>query len=228
VKILIMNFFVLYPIVLMSEVTAANRPQEAPPLPMAYPFPESKFFVRECYGKYYDVIIKLLGMDPVTVLPNEPRPKFSEVYDYITVTGSPGIGKSVFYLYFVEKYRKENPEKTIVTAAFAQRYLTSGMVLYPDSDNMESERFYLRIPSIENAIYLYDGAPEAEPSRKKMVCFSSPNEAWLNYMRKNIKHVKLIMPPWTLNELLEAAQALWKTPSQASPTLTPEEIESRF
>jgi hypothetical protein len=38
-------------------------------------------------------------------------------YLYISVTGTPGIGKSIFYLYFLNRYRFENPGKSVITAS---------------------------------------------------------------------------------------------------------------
>ena len=62
-------------------------------LPMSYKYTNNQFYVRRCYPVYYDMIINLLDWKGLT----EPS-------DYITVTGTPGIGKSVFYLYFFQRW----------------------------------------------------------------------------------------------------------------------------
>mmetsp|Transcript_12359 Transcript_12359/g.27255 ORF Transcript_12359/g.27255 Transcript_12359/m.27255 type:complete len:96 (+) Transcript_12359:234-521(+) len=55
-------------------------------------------FVRDCYHEYYDYVLESMAKGK----------------HYIVVTGTPGIGKSVFYMHFLEKYRTENPDNTIV------------------------------------------------------------------------------------------------------------------
>ena len=53
------------------------------------------FFVRPCYDRYYRFFLELL-YGP-------------EDMDYISVTGTPRIGKSLFYVYFIQRYRTEYP-----------------------------------------------------------------------------------------------------------------------
>lgn len=72
-------------------------------LPMSFPFTSDKIYVRECYHVYYDLILQCLADDKIW---------------FISITGTPGIGKSVFYLYFFEKYRAENSDTIIILASF--------------------------------------------------------------------------------------------------------------
>jgi hypothetical protein len=220
--------FHVHHLVRMSEVISVYRLEEVPPLPMTNLLRRKKFFVRACYEKYYTEIMDLLG--------DEDR-------SYITVTGTPGIGKSVFYLYFFKRYRRGNPDKTIVTAAFSrERIPKSWKVFYPTGEVKESEEFNHRIiPSIKDAIYIYDGAPDVEtplPSQK-MVCFSSPNEGWLKSIGRSEDHIALYMPPWTLEELQKARTCLEddsksqkstieRSRNNTTPELTAEEVERRF
>jgi hypothetical protein len=227
----------------MSEVNAENRLQEAPeppgvttgdriqeatPLPMCDPIQEKEFFVRSCYIDYYNEIMNCFE---------------KENRRYITVTGTPGIGKSVFYLYFFKRFREENPEQVIVTAAFTKRSkLKYALVFDPKKEDGKPDYYDDKIPFISNAIFFYDGAPEKEPSLQKMVCFSSPNEEWLDSMDKNEYFTALYMPPWTLEELQEARKLLAEDPtadatSRPNPEgisvnmmlrLTEEEVERRF
>jgi hypothetical protein len=60
-----------------------------------------------------------------------------------------------------------------------------------------------------DAIHLYDGPPDFEPDEDiQMIAFTSPNHGWLHSRRKDPAHRKLFMPLWTLQELLEAKEAL--------------------
>jgi Cdc6-like AAA superfamily ATPase len=55
-------------------------------LPMVFPFEYKHYYVRKCYKSLYKLIIVALFADSL--------PK-----TYITVTGTPGVGKSVIYNY---------------------------------------------------------------------------------------------------------------------------------
>jgi hypothetical protein len=160
-------------------------------LPMSYEFLESKFYVRNCYEEYYQLVMKLLL---------NPR------MDYISLTGTPGIGKSIFYLYFFQRFRNEYPDATIVTASFIkERELKKCVVFEP---GMVEGVEYEKIPDIKDSIHLYDGPPKIEPSDNKMVCFTSPNYKWLDGMEKAANHIPLYLPVWTLQELWEANELL--------------------
>lgn len=171
-------------------------------LPQSYPFKGSSYYVRKCYEKYYGYMNDAL----------------ENKYKIITVTGTPGIGKSVFYLYF-EKYRKANPKKTIVTASFYKtRKLKECKVYEPGKEGV----LINEVPKdLEDAIRLYDGPPEGEPLRAQMVTFTSPNHEWLKDALKKSNERRLFMPFWSLEELLEANKAL-------KLKLADAEIERRF
>ena len=67
-----------------------NRVQEVSVgLPTAFKYKEAKFYVRECYETYYELVIKFL-----------------EQYDYISVTGTPG-------LYFNTNGRRKEKAKSL-------------------------------------------------------------------------------------------------------------------
>ena len=160
-------------------------------LPMSYEFLESKFYVRNCYEEYYNHIMKLLL---------NPRMK------YISLTGTPGIGKSIFYLYFFQRYRRENPNVTIVTASFGKdRELLKCLVFEPGMVEGVKQK---EIPDIKDSQHLYDGPPKIQPSDNKMVCFTSPNYKWLDGMEKAANHIPLYLPGWKLQELWEANELL--------------------
>ncbi|KAJ3270982.1 hypothetical protein HDV01_007132, partial [Terramyces sp. JEL0728] len=159
-------------------------------LPMSYEFEGESFYVRDCYDKYYQDIIKILQ-----------RKK------YISLTGTPGIGKSVFYIYFFQRYRKENPDITIVTASFnKKRQMKKCMVFKPNIEPEEEKE--LPFPAIKDALHLYDGPPNMEPSDNKLVCFTSPNFDWFRSMEKQGPHIQLYMSTWDSDELLIANDEL--------------------
>ena len=160
-------------------------------LPMSYEFLESNFYVRGCYSEYYNHIMKLLL---------NPRMK------YVSLTGTPGIGKSIFYLYFFQRYRRENPNATIVTASFGKdRELLKCLLFEPGMVEGVKQK---EIPDIKDSLHLYDGPPKIQPPDNKMVCFTSPNYSWLDGMEKAANHIPLYLPVWTLQELWEANELL--------------------
>ena len=170
------------------KISSKLCPVELPTLPMVYPFCAANFYIRDCYSVYFDVIMDRLNQDEIR---------------FITVTGSPGIGKSVFYLYFVPRYRKVRADQIVVTASFTDsRTLTLCRVYYPDRANDPVE--LNTVPNIPNALYIYDGTPDMKPPwDERMICFTSPHRGWSKYIRKENAHIKLHMPVWTESELYE-------------------------
>lgn len=177
----------------MSESKVANVPKR---VPMAFTYRQTQYYIRESYVAYYKQIQELIeGEMP-----------------WISVTGTPGIGKSVFYFYVFERMRKEYPNMTFICASFSSKSnLKECIVFYPDGkiENCTSvdQRPYIPI-LLENAIHLYDGPPKVEPRHSKMVTFTSPNHDWFEVIRKEPQHCKLFMPIWTFDELLDANDLL--------------------
>ncbi|KAI3649027.1 hypothetical protein MP228_006881 [Amoeboaphelidium protococcarum] len=181
------------------EMTPAQRQ-----LPQSNEASYSQYYIRDCYDEYYDYLIQSLD-----------KKKF-----ITTVTGTPGIGKSVFYAHFFQKYRESNPFKQIVTAAFEGcRYLLQ-VVVYPpfvgerdgvlDIVHARSANGELKkrhevdlINDYPDAIHLYDGPPFASPRSIQMICFTCPNYGWLNSSSKSSPAI-FYMPFWSLDELIEA------------------------
>ena len=165
-------------------------------LPMCYKYQGERFYVRSCFSEYYEMIVSILtgqALDPLRI-------------NYITVTGTPGIGKSVFYIYFFQRWMRENRGSVIVTASFTRDRKLKSCRVFMNSLSEGEKRS--TIPDIDGALYLYDGAPDVEPDEAKMVCFTSPNISWLRSVRRSAEHRKLFMPPWALDELQEAVLLL--------------------
>ncbi|KAI3640633.1 hypothetical protein MIR68_001511 [Amoeboaphelidium protococcarum] len=190
-------------------------------LPQSNKAAVSKYYIRNCYDEYYEYLILTLD-----------KKKF-----ITTVSGTPGIGKSVFYAHFFQKYRESNPFKQIVTAAFDGGRNLLKVVVYPPhkglrdgaqeiqharSANGELKKIDARdlITDYPDAIHLYDGPPTFFPDYAQMICFTSPNYSWL---KSSIKSAPAIyyMPFWSLDELLEARELLNLDISQA-------EVERRY
>lgn len=188
-----------------DDIGGSNEPLNIPPddrfvpntvIPLNSEIPKCfhaaihNVYVRECYGVYYEYIHRVWGYGDLLT----------------SVTGTPGIGKSFFYSYFFDRFRAENKDVTIVTASYnADRTFQSCLIFYPGSlTGCLSDK----IPVLRDAVYLFDGAPNVPPANVRMVCFTSPNHHWLRSICKDELHTRLYMPVWTLEELLDAADAL--------------------
>ncbi|KAF1780615.1 hypothetical protein GQ600_2755 [Phytophthora cactorum] len=64
------------------------------------------YYKRSCFDEYYQLLANVV--------------KYSKK-KCLTVTGTPGIGISVFHAYFFERYRKEQSNTEIVAVAFFER-----------------------------------------------------------------------------------------------------------
>ncbi|KAI3633541.1 hypothetical protein MIR68_008488 [Amoeboaphelidium protococcarum] len=180
-----------------------------------------KYYIRDCYDEYYEYLIQTLD-----------KKKF-----ITTVSGTPSIGKSIFYAHFFQKYRESNPFKQIVTAAFDGSRQLKKVVVYPPykgvrdgsqeiqharSANCEVQKIDSRdlITDYPDAIHLYDGPPTFFPDYAQMICFTCPNYSWFKSIWKSAPAI-YYMPFWSLDELLEARELLNLDISQA-------EVERRY
>ena len=87
---------------------------------------------------YYDHILHILDFKNVEGLPS------TKLKDYISLTGTPGIGKSVFYLYTIRKLWEECPDITIVTALFEKSVKW-----------MSAVSFEAALPEVETSLLQY-------------------------------------------------------------------------
>jgi len=153
--------------------------------------PLKRYYVRDCFPVYYDYILPHIAIGS----------------NLITVTGTPGIGNSVFYNYFLQRFRKEHPWETIVTVSFCPNRVPRKCIVFRPGDK-EDIVYHGTIIYEPGALYLYDGPPNWEAERERMVCFTSPNESWLRSMKKIETHTRIIMPPWDHEELRYAKDLL--------------------
>jgi hypothetical protein len=163
-------------------------------IPMQYPYEKAYIYIRDCYPHYFDILWKDLFVDK----------KHS-----VLITGTPGIGKSIFYMYVLERMKKERKDTVFVLASFSKKnQLISCVILAPgkEPDRVDKNQ---GVPYIENAIYLYDGTPVVvEQGLVKTVIFASPDHEFIKEHSKNPTMRKYYMPLWTEREIFEAAELL--------------------
>lgn len=174
-----------------------------PYLPQAYDMPHNKIYVRYCHDFYYEEIMKKVNeFERNKTLPDESI--------YISLTGTPGIGKSAFYQDFFQRYRAANPAHTVLTASFNKKgELKKCRIFHPDGRIQELEKLPNPKPGEKKCeIYLFDGAPGGEPSECTAVIFTSPKGTWFEQMSKYENHVKIHFLNWTFEELKQANTVL--------------------
>ncbi|EGZ25948.1 hypothetical protein PHYSODRAFT_345055 [Phytophthora sojae] len=193
------------------ETTTREFPKK---LPMQFDSKQTSYY-------YYALVVYLLKVENAKV---------------VTVTGTPGIGKSVFYAYFLERYSYENEDITIITASFAKTERSSTkdqVVVFKKGKavavvkDVQSAMDALILETVDEAgdklLYLCDGPPDQIPRAAQMVCFTSPSERWFDTLRKWPACPKLFMPLWDLDELQTAAEVL-NFHSDTTDTQGPESI----
>ncbi|KAG7390764.1 hypothetical protein PHYPSEUDO_006883 [Phytophthora pseudosyringae] len=185
-------------------------------LPMENRYLLPKYFVRQSYSEYYELVLEKLAR-----------------YHIVTDSGTSGIGTSFFYGNFFEHY-KWKPKVTIITASFTiESRMQEDVVFRADGSVERSSRESHKVMDAarkaalerkDEVLYLYDGPPDFDPPFPfKMVCFASPNETWLRMVSKKQEPCALYMPLWDVEELVAAATRL-----QLEPEVAEEQIEERF
>ncbi|EEY53998.1 uncharacterized protein PITG_07683 [Phytophthora infestans T30-4] len=198
---------------------------KVPDVPLATEYSGGEFyFVRACYDVYYKKVEDLL---------------LNDKKQCVTVTGTPGIGKSIFYAYFLDRFKKANPTWTIIASAHTPEAEVTSLAVFKPGE--EAEHFpwvdasILRTAILDvlgmdlsdkatlkrdrkNLLWLCDGPPQGATLRQTVV-FTSPNERWLKRVRKERR--TYYMPPWKLEELQLAASVL-------EYPFSDDEMEERF
>ena len=156
--------------------------------PMQHPDTEKRvLLVRPCYLKLFDLV---MAESQKSINPN------------ITVTGNPGIGKSIFYLYFIWRIIKEG-----LPSKFSHLVINCGDV-YHFYENKEfidlvSEQERNRFKTSAGVLRLVDGDSDAlEGWKGTTVLFASPGTKQFRDFAKARFHSTFVMPIWIREELL--------------------------
>lgn len=117
-----------------------------------------------------------------------------------------GIGKSVFYAYFFQRYSRAHDKAWILMASFSTKSIATCVVLMRDGTIFEEEDptkmasfiHQTMVDADDNGqplLLLFDGTPDVVPSFKsldgewdaRMVCFTSPDAGWKAQTWKNTR-----------------------------------------
>ncbi|KAI9983773.1 hypothetical protein PInf_007848 [Phytophthora infestans] len=96
---------------------------KVPNVPLATEYSGGEFyFVRACYDVYYKKVEDLL---------------LNDKKQCVTVTGTPGIGKSIFYAYFLDRFKKANPTWTIIASAHTPEAEVTSLAVFKPGEEAE-------------------------------------------------------------------------------------------
>ncbi|EFP82250.2 uncharacterized protein PGTG_07647 [Puccinia graminis f. sp. tritici CRL 75-36-700-3] len=137
------------------------------------------------------------------------RPVYKELYDYIVdfnyskvvVTGTPGIGKTIFSAYYM--WIAACNQKTVVWEPCPSRkggratfLMTSGGVQRVNIDSHEVGEILVN----DETVYIVDGQPPTKCEAQTLVVTSPLGENYVQYLKTSGTKL-LYMPPWTYEEL---------------------------
>lgn len=216
--------------------TQQTKVEEFPTfIPLQYSYKHDKYFVRECYEPYFELVMAKLSerhQEGVTISGTPGMSVGLLVCDCLLLIAlcfllSAGIGKSLFLAYFYLRYIEKHPSATVTFASYNMyRKLMKVAVRAPaiggetsdvsvlarrGSDATMAFAYAAEIKAKREGrpcICLCDGPPSVEPQDVQYLVCTSPNEEWTSITCKNPFHTCYYMPVWTQEELLEAAVAL--------------------
>jgi hypothetical protein len=149
----------------------------------------AKVYVRDCYKKLYE--IAATSMVTTRIMEGSAS----------LFTGVPGIGKSLFLVYFVYRFLNDEPFKDkhfaleLTYGVYLSYRVDKGIILFLETN---------RLCSDQNWLLLCDIKQRAEPSRcdRCTYIFSSPDPCRYKETMKSSSSTKYIMmPTWSESEL---------------------------
>ncbi|KAF9406025.1 hypothetical protein BGZ76_006429, partial [Entomortierella beljakovae] len=180
--------------------------------------PGSKFPVIEKKELYVRDEYKTLHDDLVTRL-RDTEDTEENMSNRIIVTGTPGIGKSAFLVYFsirlLSEYIGDEPPIII----FQSKWGTTCYAFGGDSIVRGTRGVFKNFLDLPETWYLVDSSPVLELSQSRAIFSASPNELE-DTLKEVVKQRPLFyhMTPWELSELKELRNAVSKFQS-VSPEL---------
>jgi hypothetical protein len=147
----------------------------------------SKFLIRKCYRDLYTVGIRDLESKSV-----------------IAFTGVPGIGKSMFLLYFVSQLVLDSQFKNV---SFALEFKAKEFVIFEPIEGPNNESTYkiIRSKEVSEDVLVFSDIVELVPpsyESSKTIAFCSPNPGRLGKQYNQYTYkIKYFVPTWTREEL---------------------------
>ncbi|KAK1941315.1 hypothetical protein P3T76_007181 [Phytophthora citrophthora] len=193
-----------------KETFREGECKELPVLPFVDKYRLGKYYyTRACYAEYYKLVNEMLN--------DQER--------CVTVTGTPGVGKSIFYAYFFKRFRKEMQGKNtcVVAAAYIRDELVNVIAFEDDDDdgvwriNEEDIDDFIAgaLGRGKNVVLLCDGPPKRIRGWIQTVVFTRPYKEWMRAVEND--NCTLWLPLWELGELFESGEYIGLKKPDGSP-----------
>ena len=163
-------------------------------------------FIRDSYKKLYSLIVDSFKDKDVVV------------------TGTPGIGKTLFLVYFLMRYMRENDDFTVLLCKHS-----SETYVYFDNRNdgpVELQRLTSDLKRLlvnGDLLLLVDAASVYRTGNCRVIVATSPNISNYEDILKDCNPVLLHMPVWSSEELLKARESI-----SSYEALTEAVVKERF
>jgi hypothetical protein len=166
---------------------------------------QQALFVRKCYHELYDIVIKLATSEDAQIL----------------LTGTPGIGKSTFLIYFIIRHLHESTTASDVlifqpAESDDEFYAFASPNIVRKGTYLDFEAFFL----LPTTWYLVDWRPKSKPvSKPATTLFAISSDSIRDEDFKDFEKslvMRYCMPVWTYDELEECRRHVFPKLSNRS------------
>jgi hypothetical protein len=154
-------------------------------------------FVRQCYVDVFDLLLEELTKDQMSY----------------AISGSPGVGKSLFFMYILNRLIQDFPSKSLSLKPKRIVYHTATSYYCYDLEkntvyllgDIEVKRLVME--SITETLYVIDGRDSIPfPAMCIVLFISSPRSKHYKEFVKQKKAIQWFFPTWTEQELLDCRE----------------------
>lgn len=146
----------------------------------------------------------------------------------------------MLYGYVFSRFSRENPDAIIITASYTDESRLIRVTVFEGERVIEAEYLggrrlmkkarALAIERKTKLVYMFDGPPKSPPPPPaQMICFTNPNNEWLDKVEHAAQSFVCYTPLWELDELVAtAAHVPWRRPGKPDVFLDRATVEERF
>jgi hypothetical protein len=156
---------------------------------LRYGYIPERFYIRKCYEELYDYVTKIMLTETIV------RPA-------VLFTGVPGIGKSIFMIYFLCRHQDDDrfPDKRFAFEADSGSYFFYEPIIGTKDYVYSNDNSF----TVADVLVVADISQLEEPKHrgKWTLIFSPPDPSRYKYFMKVPPAITLLVPTWTEEEFL--------------------------